>query len=141
MEEKTKGKLNKKLQFWGRIVEGRLKLNSRNFFEKRISEYEDCPVLLQVERVRSIRTLAQNSLYWGVWLPMIAESTGHTSDELHEFYKSMFLPKRFIKVGEKSVAISGSTTDLSISEFSDYLMKIQAEVAQMGIELPSTENL
>ena len=141
MEEKAKVKLNKKLQFWGRIVEGRLKLNSRNFFEKRISQFEDCPIMLEVERVKSIRTLAQNSLYWGVWLPMIAESTGHASDELHEFYKSMFLPKRIIKVGEKTIAVSGSTTDLSISEFSDYLMKIQAEVAQMGIELPSTEKL
>jgi hypothetical protein len=70
---------------------------------------------------------------------MISDSTGHNPEELHSAFKKMFLPKTIIKINGKETIIDGSTTDLSVSEFADYLMKIQAEVAQMGIKLPVNE--
>ena len=139
MADQEKIKLNSKLQFWGRISNGKLILNSPTWLATRLLKYQDCPVELKIERVRSIRTLAQNALYWGSWLPVISDSTGHSTQELHEFYKKMFLPKKVIVLNKKEMVIDDSTTNLNIAEFSDYLMKIQAEVAQMGIVLPCSE--
>ena len=40
---------------------------------------------------RKKRSLNQNQYYWGVILKLIADSTGHTPEEVHHFMKSEFL--------------------------------------------------
>lgn len=133
-------KLNKKMRFWGWIRGGEVSLNNRNLFIKRMSVFEDCPICLEVDRVRSKRSLAQNALYWGVWLPIIADYTGYSPEQLHQTFKDMFLPKETITINGKTRSIMGSTAKLSTSEFNEYLMRIEAEVAEMGISLPSSES-
>lgn len=75
------------------------------------------------------RSTNQNSYYWGVVLTMIAEETKHTTEECHEFMKSMFLPREFKKIGGVEKEIQKSTTTLSTSEFEDYLEQIRAFAA------------
>jgi len=83
------------------------------------------------------RSLSINRYYWGVVLPMIENETGHTKEELHSLFKSMFLVVEIRKVLGKDVRIVRSTTDLTTGEFMQYLDRIAAEV---NIELPNPED-
>lgn len=84
------------------------------------------------------RTENQNRYYFGVYLPLIAEETGEQNiDRLHELFKSMFLTKEIVKVLGKDVRMKRSTTDLTVSEFIEYIMAIENETQ---IKAPPTEN-
>ena len=43
---------------------------------------------------RAKRTIPQNAYYWGVVLKTISKETGYTSEELHEFFKRIYLKKK-----------------------------------------------
>ncbi len=131
-------KLNR-TTFIGEIKDGVLVVRNRPMMEKEIRQYDDCPAVIKVERLKNSRSRQQNSYYWAVALKIISEATGHTEEELHEIFKKMFLPKIFKKLGDKTVMISGSTTALSTDEFARYLDRIIAEVSEMGIAIPPAE--
>lgn len=85
---------------------------------------------------RRQRSLPQNSWYWGVVLPVIAHETGHSAEELHEIFKRMFLTRKIIKYRNKDFQLPGTTTDLNTMEFSEYVERVRAEAALMGINIP-----
>jgi len=85
-----------------------------------------------------IRTLPQNSLYWGVYIATIADHLGYFPDELHEEMKLMFNPKDSkIQLGQK---YGGTTTNMKRKAFSEYLEKIRIWVWDFHkINLPEQE--
>lgn len=76
------------------------------------------------------RSNNQNRYYWSVVLGLIAEETGHTTEELHEFLKSMFLPRTFIQVGKREREIVKSTTDLSTADMEGFLTRVRVFASQ-----------
>src|SRR4051794_28060168 len=70
---------------------------------------------------KSSRSLAQNRLYWK-WLTILANETGHDSEELHEYFKRRFLGAELKEVMGTEIEVSRSTTKLKVWEFSEYLM-------------------
>ena len=82
--------------------------------------------VLRIELPEPKRSLSQNALYW-VYLTKIALETGDDTDDLHEVFKKMFLPRRIVRVGKskKDVSILGSTTKLKKHEFGEYMDKIE----------------
>jgi len=96
---------------------------------------------IRIERPEPIRSLSQNALYW-VWLAKVAQETGNEQSDMHEYFKSKFLPKRLIKIkgknGEHEVESIGSTTELSKADFGFYLDKC---AAHCGIPLPTREEI
>lgn len=91
-------------------------------------------VVITIEKKRAHRSIEQNSFYWGAILPTISESTGHTEEDLHEFFKRKFLPPRYLEVLNEKIKIPGSTAKLNKPEFCEYLMKIEQLT---GIPLPN----
>ena len=122
-------------QFEGYIKDGKLKLHSKEHFQKVVARMAG-QVMVSIESMRSQRTLDQNAWYWSQVLPLIAEFTGHTAEELHEIYKRMFLPKRVVKYKNKEIVMAGTTTNQSISEFGEYLERILAEASELGVVVP-----
>ena len=82
-----------------------------------------------------VRTLPQNSLYWGVYIKTISEELGYMPEELHEELKLMFNPKDSrIKLGDR---YGGSTKTMKRKEFGEYLDKIRIWAQQeYNINLP-----
>lgn len=132
-------KLNR-ITFLGKIENGILTMRNRASMELEIKKYDDCEVTIKIESLKNKRTINQNSYYWGVVLDTIAESTGHTQEELHEVFKKMFLPKKFLLINKKEIQLDGTTTALSTDEFGKYIDRIIAEAGQMGIAIPEAQS-
>lgn len=94
---------------------------------------------VRIEPVKSGRSLRQNNYYWLV-LETIANHTGHYAEELHRLFKGLYLPQKKLTYKGKDYQMSGSTTELSKSDFVEYMFKIQAEAASLGVILPDPKD-
>lgn len=82
------------------------------------------------------RSHSQNSYLWGVVYPLIAEYTGHSTEELHEAFKHLFLPRATF-LGDKEILANKSTTELSTVEMEDYLMRVRVWAGEeLGVSIP-----
>jgi len=69
-------------------------------------------------------------------LEILQGETGHTKDELHEFFKQEILGDK-IEVMDKPFIFSRSTTKLKVDEFGTYLSDIRFYVLdKLGFDLP-----
>ena len=93
------------------VVNGR-SVYDKNLIREFMGSLKNGYYQIIIRRKRSKRSLPQNSLYWVSYVTPLADHLGYTSEEMHAIYKYMILRKRF---GFES------TTELSKSEFSEYL--------------------
>lgn len=89
------------------------------------------PVVFEVRPVVKHRSKNQSSLYW-VWLHAIADQTGNSAEDLHEYFKEKYLPKIFVETTLGGIHKVRSTTELTTEEFNEYLGKIYLEVTSGG---------
>jgi hypothetical protein len=95
------------------------------------------PVRIELKRHYGGRSGEQNAWYWGGILRTIAEETGHDENELHEYFKHKFLPKKTIHLGSEVFEVPFSTTDLNTAEFTAYIERIRMFAAQeLSINVP-----
>jgi hypothetical protein len=91
---------------------------------------------VRIEEQASVRSLSQHNFYW-VYLGIVGHETGHTPEELHEWAKKKFLPRRFATVFGEEVEVVPTTKTLKKHEFGEYLDRICAET---GVPLPNPED-
>lgn len=124
-------------KFIGRVVAGKIEMHDKQRFGAHLKRFrEGAMVAVTVGHHRQQRSLRQNAYYWGAVLPLIAAETGHTAEELHEVFKRMFLPAKVITYGGREMRMPGSTPDTDTKEFTDYLERIRAEAATLGVTVP-----
>ncbi len=116
----------------------KVKINSPAFYQTFLNLHcaIGSPITLTVTSKKPKRTIVQNSYLWAYYTH-ISDNTGHTPEEVHEWSKAKCLPSRIANVFGDKVRMKTSTTDLSVSEFVEYVMKIQEET---GITMPPLEN-
>lgn len=93
-------------------------------------------IVVTAELDKARRSLDQNAWLWGVVYRTIADYTGSTEQELHEIFKRMFLLPKIVKWKDKIIKMPGSTSDLNKPQFGEFVERIRAEVATMGIAIP-----
>ena len=100
---------------------------------------ENIGKVMRLETPKAIRSLSQNALYW-VYLAKVSQETGGEEEDLHEFFKLKFLPKKLVQFRGKNrfhkITTMGSTTKLNKIEFGEYMDKIERLT---GIQIPSKE--
>lgn len=92
--------------------------------------YEGKKVKITVTEFKKTRSNYQNKYLHGVCYKMIADYTGHSSDEVHDEMRGMFLRKR----SNYFKSVLGSTRKLSTVEFEEYTENIR-RWASMGLNL------
>lgn len=102
-------------------------------FRQHLTDHEGKTYEIRLRETK--RTLQQNRYYW-LYLEIIASETGHTADELHEYFRRTLLPPKFITVMGKDIRLPRSTTELSKHEMGEYLERI---CSQVSIPLPDPE--
>ena len=122
--------------FYGRVEDGKLKLENASEFGTYIAKYEGKDLALIIKRASLIRTNAENRYYWGVVVRMISDEMGVLPDEAHDFLKSLFL-KVGVEANGKRWEITKSTASLSVQEFEDYVEKCrQWSANELGSPIP-----
>lgn len=128
----------------GRVLNGRLDLHkdALRALNQGIKPWEGKTVRVVVRPARRTRTSAQNAYLWSTVYGYIAEHTGHTPEEIHEWAKQEFLPKTVafadgngVVVGER--VIGGSTTALNTVEMTDFIEAIRTFARdRLGVVVP-----
>lgn len=86
------------------------------------------------------RSLSQNRLYWK-WMKEIADwyneanGTVVSDEDIHEYFKNLFLDAEFKEVFGQQIVKYKSTTKLGVKQFSDYLESIEFWAVEREIEL------
>lgn len=99
---------------------------------------------ITIKRHRKKRTLSQLRLKW-MWVDEVADHvakyTGHTSDEINEWFKGQFLPEPPpIIVEGVSVPGKRSTKNLTTVEMSEFMTRIHAwATSELGMLLTLPE--
>lgn len=117
---------------------GILKIRNREKFDLYCAGLRDGDYELILRRKMSKRSDQQNRWYWGVVLETIAQETENDKDQLHDVFKHKYL-KTKIFIGKKEYESTRSTTALNKIEFGDYIERIRAEVADIGISIPDPD--
>lgn len=116
----------------------KMRLLSPDFYTTELKKFklgEKVSVMISSRKPK--RSEAQNRLYWGLYLPLIAKETGEKDLEaLHNLFKGRFLTTEIKLVLGQQVRMIKSTTELSKNDFSEYITSIEELT---GILCPSTE--
>lgn len=97
---------------------------------------------------RKVRSLQQNSYYWGVVCDMVYEGlrdAGYdevkTAEDAHEIMKLLFLKKDVVSTSTGEIlAGATSTTELTTLEFAEYIEKVRMWAAEyLNINIPDPE--
>jgi hypothetical protein len=111
--------------------------NARNLAKKEIDSIPlDGKMKVEIKKVTSKRSEAQNKLYW-MWVTIIANELGYTKIEMHEsLVQSLLLPEAK-EIHGKMITIWPSTTSLKVGEFAEFLNDIDVFASSdLGIVLP-----
>ncbi len=117
--------------------------------KKELTEYwqwlnsQPLPVKVLTQRMELQRTIDQNSYLFGVVYKTISDYTGHTVDEIHEFYKDRFNFEYSLnpRTGEFELRYKSSTeeTTASMGEFIDKV--VSHAVNELGIGIPEANEV
>ena len=94
---------------------------------------------------RATRSLQANAYYWGVIVDLLSEHTGYTPDEMHEFLKAKFVPKKLAVQDGNGVivdelVIGGSTAKMNVNQFYEYCAGIKEWAAmELDVFIPDPE--
>ncbi len=137
-----------KIQIRSNVINGNLKRN-RNQILETIKSFEGKELLITFEQPKKKRSNNQNSYYWGIVIVLIKSALKDTGNNLntndvHDLLRLKFL-KETISIKEETGEIIErvkSTTELTTSQFMEYIAEIQqfaAEYFDVIIPDPNTE--
>lgn len=134
-----------KLRLFADIVEvdGKVNLKFRNpayYFQQLQQMKGKKRAIITVESEGRNRSDQQNKYLWAVIYPILAEATGYTVEEIHEYAKATFLPPKIIRVAKKAIYVTPSTTQLSTSDMVEYIDKLIQLANELGCTVPTPED-
>lgn len=124
-------------------INNRTLLNKVEYKEV-MNNLKDGKYLITVKDLRK-RSLPQNSYYWGVVVPLIKSGLREagfddvkTNDDAHLIIKHIHLKKEIVsKSTGEVIDIAGSTTDLNVPEFMEFLDRVCKWSAEyLGVMIP-----
>ena len=136
-----------KIETFGYIKEGRLKIVHEKRFKEDLRQAKDCDVQIIIKK-RGKRSLPQNAYYHGVIVEEIRhrlKELGNTFDHdtVHEFLKQKFHSEKIVipATGEL-IEVGQTTTKMNKDEFGSYIDRIiqwAAETLEIHIPEPGQQ--
>lgn len=106
-----------------------------------LQEFPDGEYVIQVKKNRPVRSLNANKYYHAI-LNIIAVSTGHTHEELHEAMKLKFNCSVIFFPKGGSQMVGKSTSDLDTKEFAAYVNQVKKwALDEFSIIIPETKDI
>lgn len=123
--------------YTGTVKRGKFTPDSPREFAKEFLHKEGKRVVVSVKEWRKNRSNSQNRFWWGVVVPLFAETMGCTSEEAHEALKAEINYDLKV-IGDRAIRVPKSTADLNTAEFKELVEKAQRLAAEMfsGLYIP-----
>jgi hypothetical protein len=121
-------------------------LNTENEKSKRelynvLKELKPGSYVYTIKKNRNIRSMSANKYYHAI-LNIIAISTGHTHEELHEALKLKFNYEVIFFPKGGSQMIGKSTSNMDTKEFAGYINRVkQWALDEFDIRIPESNNI
>lgn len=128
-----------KLILEAKVNENGVQFTSHTYARQQLAKFFDKDVFVTIDTKSPKRSESQNNYYWGVVLPLISESTGHSINEMHEIMKRLHLPPKIVRYRGREIKMPNSTATLTKSDFVEYVERIKVEAADLGVNIPSPE--
>ncbi len=128
-------KMTKPIVKFAATYDGKLHVEKKEQFEQHLKSFKGAKIWIAIGKFRKSKSRKAERYYWGGVLPTIADSTGHTTDELHEIFKDKFLTVRRLTWRGIEMKIPGSTKHIFSDEQSEFITKVIREAADMGIHV------
>lgn len=134
-----------KLTYFGKVKEGKLHIVHRPRFDADVASFFDGKEIeIIIQKKKKYRSGQQNRFYFGAVIPIIQDAlrelgNNYTKEQVHEILKMKFLTTDDVieSTGEFITRIK-STTELSTSDFMDYVSEITVWCAEfLKIEMPA----
>jgi hypothetical protein len=91
------------------------------------------PMLLTLQTEKEKRRNLQNRRYWAI-VHDISDQLGFDADTWHEYFKRRFIGVRELRMPDGEIINLGmSSTDLSVAEFGDYMLCVEAWAVEKGV--------
>jgi len=127
--------------FTGKIYHQKLQLQNPDDFKALIVSLDGKDIELTLGKKKENRTLNQNDLMWAI-NTLIANELGWEKEDLHEFFKEKFSPKKKITVKGVETIIPKGTSQFTKEEFSEYIERIKRFAAiELGIVIPESSEI
>ena len=120
--------------FRGTVEKGKLCLDYPGSFKALLARLEGKQIALRVTKHHHSRSLSQNAYYWGIVIPLLAESCGYGDEEMHDALKHRFLRDRANEKG--GLVLVKSSAALNTREFTEYIENCRRLAAEMGVAIP-----
>lgn len=119
-----------KIQTYGTIESGKLRILKRQEFEKAVKNAPDCEVKITVSKLYDKRSNQQNKYYWGVIIDLFRkgweESQGEkiSMEQAHEILKHECNYSEIVNPTTGAVIRTGNTTtELNTKDYEEYLTR------------------
>lgn len=115
-------------------ADGAIKIFDRDGMTNFLRSNPDIVFELSISKKRSKK---QNRVYW-MYVNTLSECTGFSSEEMHEVLKFKFLKSELVNVNTGEILeFVKSTTELSTSEFTEFIDKIRLwSIEKLNVNLP-----
>ena len=123
----------------GLVRNRKLFIRNRKWFDQQVAQLRETWELeITISRLRATRSQQANRYYWGVVLHLISEHTGDTPEDLHDYFKTRFLPKKLSLAGDElDVVVGGSTRTMNTSQFYAYVEQVRTFAGDfLNLEIP-----
>ncbi len=136
--------MSRRVVGYGASVGGKPVLTHQTrFYESFAREFKDGERFC-ITVTRSTRKLRQNALYW-VWCTMVGDHFGCSPEYIHAENKRLFNRRTEVKTDPRTGAITedeypGSTAELSVDAFAEFMARVQRGWAEQGVDLPSSND-
>lgn len=129
--------------------DGHLKIVNRKGFDQDMKAFAGQRLIIRIKKYRKSRSNKQNAYYWGAVISYVTDGLVDmgfdrhllSAENVHHMLRDKFLKEDLgITDGDHAgefVTMVKSTTDLSTTEFMDYIAAIQKYAAEfLGIVIP-----
>jgi hypothetical protein len=133
------------LIFYGKIEKNQIRFDDIYLISKFLKKLENKDVKIEIKKIELTRSVKQNKYYWGTVIGMISEEYfGSRSEEdtmkVHEGFRKKFLNKTPLIIFDVELPQTYSTTELTISEFAEYVDKIRDYASQeLNLYIPDPD--
>lgn len=134
--------------YFGKVTNGVLKIHNRKLFDKEIASFEGKEVQIKVEKKKKFRSSPQNRYFHSI-LKIIREGLRdagfnefRTDEQVKDLIKYKFLIVTETNEQGEFIGRVKSTTELSTSEFMDFIAEIQIWATEfLNIYIPEPNEI